>query len=178
MNGFNTRKYLARAASWDLGETAKGGEQIAVQFEILTEGAEFGTITWHGYFTDKSWEITIKALRTMGWLGTDLSLIEGLNTNDVELVIEDETYDGQTFPKVKWVNRVGGLALKAPLSEEKRKAFAAMMRDKIKAFDATSDAPPPKQQPKAQPKPAQRRPAGPPPDDFGPPPMSDDDIPF
>lgn len=171
------RTYRAKAALWDLGETGSGAEQVAVEFIILTEGADIDRITWFGYFTDKTWERTIESLRYMGWKGQDLSQLDGLDANEVDLVIDDETYEGKTRAKVQWVNRVGGLALKAPLSGDKRKAFAASMRDKIKTFDAASG------QPKAKASSASR-PAGQRPtmaqraEDFGPPPINDDDIPF
>lgn len=174
------RTYRAKATLWDLGETSTGKEQVAVEFVIFTEGADIDRITWFGYFTEDTMERTIESLRIMGWTGNDLSELNGLDANEVDLVIEDETYEGKSRPKVRWVNRVGGLALKAPLSGDKRKAFAASMKDRIKAFDATGGAPKPK--PASRPQAA--RPAGPRPtmantaEDFGPPPMNDDDIPF
>jgi hypothetical protein len=140
MNG--QRRYAARAKTWGLGETSKGTEQIAVEFEILTEEAEFNHITWFGYFSDKTFERTIESLRHCGWTGHDLTDLTGLDANEVELVIEDEDdEDGNPRARVRWVNRKGGLALKAPLTGDKAKTFAASMRDKIKALDASAGRP-------------------------------------
>jgi hypothetical protein len=189
----NQRYYAARATLWDLGETSTGKEQVAVEFIIMTPDADLRRVTWFGYFTDDTIDRTIESLRIMGWTGNDLSDLQGLDANEVELVVEDETYEGKTRAKVRWVNRPGGLALKAPLSVDRKKAFAASMRDRIKTFDATAGTPKPKSD---KPRPATR--GNPPPGGYGgltpgqlgganppgigeadgPPPMSDDDIPF
>jgi hypothetical protein len=157
-------KFRAKAKEWGLGESSTGKEQIAVSFDILTEGAEFSTITWYGYFTEDTWQRTLESLRIMGWTGTDFEQdLVGLDTNEVELVVAEEEFDGKVRTKVQWVNRVGGLNIKAPLTLERTKAFAATMRDRIKAFDATKGSRP-------APKPAGRPPE--------PPPHNDADIPF
>lgn len=164
-------RYTAKAKAWGLGETDKGTEEIAVEFEILTEGAHVERITWHGYFSDKTWERTVESLRYMGWEGNDLADVQGLDMNEVELVVEDEEYQGKVYAKVRWVNRMGGLAIKAPLTGDKAKAFAASMRDKIKALDASA----PKAKPAAK-KTAPRPVAAP----YGnsAPAHTDDDLPF
>lgn len=131
--------YRARAVKGGLGETAGGQEQVAVEFELLDEGFQNQGITWFGYFTEKSFEITMKALRACGWQGDNINDLVGLTSNTVELVIEKETYEGKTRSKVKWVNPEGGggLALKAPLDPVRATRFAASMRGKIAAFDQT-----------------------------------------
>lgn len=132
-------KYRGRAVSWGLGEASTGSEQVAIEFVVMdVEGVEGPHITWYGYFTDAAFPHTMKALRTCGWQGDQLTDLTGLDANDVQLVIENETgQDGRVYPKVRWVNpaHAGGLALKAPLSGDKAKVFAAKMRSRIAAFD-------------------------------------------
>lgn len=133
--------YKAKAVTWALGETSTGKEQVAVEFALFDEeGVEGPHMTWFGYFTDNTTESTLKALRTCGWVGTDLSDLQGLDANEVQLVIEHETYDGKTRAKVRWVNPVGqgGLALKSQMDGAKAKAFAAKMRSRIAAFDQSA----------------------------------------
>lgn len=156
--------YKAKAKSWGLGESGTGKEQVAVSFDILTEGAELPNITWYGYFTEETMARTVESLRICGWKGDDLSVLDGLDANEVDLVIDEEVYEGKTQTKVKWINRSGGLALKAPLSDERKKAFAAAMRDRIRAIDAAGG-----KRTATAPK------ASRPPD---PPPLTDQDIPF
>lgn len=178
------RRYTARARAWGLGET-NGKETIAVQFEILTPDAEANHMTWYGFFTEKAWERTIDALRYCGWEGNDLADLAGLDKNEVELVVDDEDYQGNMVAKIKWINRLG-VALKAPLTGDNLKGFAARMRDQIKAKDAaegrkpTQARTPPRnggllpQPPLSGQRPTMANRA----EEFGPPPMDDNDIPF
>jgi|GEM_PF-1281403 len=182
MPGTNKRIFRAkaRAGHWGLGVTGSGKDQVAVLFDISTEGADVKDITWYGYFTEATFERTIEALRHCGWEGDDLSNLQGLDAHEVDLVIEDEEYNGSIAPKVQFVNRPGGLALSAPMGVEKTKAFAASMRDRIRAIDASKGvrkaAATPATAPKPAPRPAPQR-AGPP----EPPPHTDADsfdVPF
>jgi hypothetical protein len=162
--------YRAKAVSWDLGETDNKNEQIAVEFEILTPDAEMPRLTWYGFFTEKTWERTIESLRYMGWEGDDLGNLSALGTNEVDLVVDEEEYNGKVQTRVRWVNRPGGLNLKAPMSPERRVAFAAQMRSKIRGLEAS----------KGQRAPAQRQahPNAPGGRREEPPPHTELDIPF
>lgn len=171
--GTNKRFYQARAVQGQLGETAGGKPEVAVSFDILTEGATHAQLTWHGYFTEATEERTIESLRIAGWKGDDLSVFsEGFafpdDAPEVSLVVEDETYEGKLYTKVQWVNRAGGAAVKTPLVGDKAKAFAAAMKEKFRAFDAANG--------KRTARPAPSKPAA----DKRPepPPLTDADIPF
>jgi len=149
---FPEGKYLARAISGDLGFTNEGNEQVAIEFELLDEAYAGQRITWHGSFSEKKGEAkftplehTIKSLRACGWTGDDLSDLTGIDANEVQLTIEHSEYKGKVSAKVRWVNKLGGLALKTPLSETQKKAFAAKMRGKVLAATrATGSASAPK----------------------------------
>jgi len=173
--------YRARAKEWVLAEIG-ANSTTAVSIKFHFEDPELGSIVWDGWLTEKTFDRTIESLRYCGWEGNDLSELHGLDANDVDLVIEQEEYEGRTYPKVKWVNRAGGLAHKTPLTGDKAKFFAAQMKDRIKALDASKAAAPgPRSAPKNQ---SARRSAAPPAsqagpvDDREPPPLSDDDIPW
>jgi hypothetical protein len=137
--------YRAKAVEAALGETDTGKEQVAVQFRLLD--FEPQTITWYGYFTEKTTESTFRALRTAGWKGQDLMDLSDLcapaETPEVHLVVEHETYtntagETKTQAKVRWVNGTGGLAIKKALDPNKAKAFAARMKGQFAAYDAQS----------------------------------------
>lgn len=122
-------KYRARAKNADFGFTLNGKEQVLVTFDLLDPDYDGETISWFGYFTDKTQERTMQALRYCGWQGDDVTNLDGISDQEVELVIEHETYEGKTRAKVKWVNRLGGgVTMKAPMAEAQRKAFAAKMK--------------------------------------------------
>jgi hypothetical protein len=171
MSDIQAGTYRARAVSAALGETSTGSEQVAVEFELLdVEGNAGPHIVWYGYFTEKTVKTTIKALRTCGWTGDLLTDLSGIDTNEVSLVIEEESdQNGRMRPRVRWVNAPGGagLSLKAPLDGEKARAFAAKMRSRIAAMDQAEGASKPK--PRATAKPILSP---------EPPPHDDSDLPF
>jgi hypothetical protein len=139
--------YRGRAVDGGLGKAGNGNEQVAISFELLGDGPEKGLhVTWYGSFSEKAEEITFKALRACGFTGIDLTVIDnfatsGLNANEVELVIEQEEYNGKTQTKVKWVNATRGLALKTRLEPAEASSFAARMKAKLLAFDQANGAP-------------------------------------
>ncbi|HVO30759.1 MAG TPA: hypothetical protein VMV18_08485 [bacterium] len=128
--------YKAKASTWALAESSKGTPEVAVEFVLTHPDMQGRSITWHGYLSEKTFNRTVESLRYCGWKGDDLSDLSGLDANEVSLVVENEEYEGETHPRVKWVNRAGGLAVKAPMSGDKAKAFAASMRERVRAFDA------------------------------------------
>lgn len=132
--------HRARAVEWALGMSTTGKEQIAVMFQ-LTQGPHEGKhITWFGFFTDSTVERTLESLRHCGWDSDSLAELDHLDANEVELVIDDETYEGKTRSKVKWVNRVSKLALKEQMSPAQVQAFAAKLRGKTVAHKRKYDA--------------------------------------
>lgn len=123
--------YRAKAVGAALCFTKAGAEQVAIEFELLD--CEGYRMTYFGTFGEKALEHTIKALRTCGWQGDDLSSYEGVDANEVSLVIEHEEWEGKVSAKIRWINPVGpgGAALKAPMAPDQAKAFAAKMRGAI-----------------------------------------------
>ena len=127
------QRVLARAKTWDFGITDKGNEQFAILFELLEGPNQGQTITWYGFFVQgtnkdgKPYDMakqTIEVMRICGWDGDDLTDTVGLDRNDVQLVIDHESYEGKTSAKVKFVNRPGGLGIKNKLPENSRAALA------------------------------------------------------
>lgn len=120
--------HRARAREWALGHSSNGNEQVAVLFEI-TQGEHQGrTITWFGFFTDKTAERTLDSLRHCGWDGDDFVNLTGLDANEVELVIAEEEYQGKFHDRVQWVNRPASLSLKAQMNSAQMAEFAQRMR--------------------------------------------------
>lgn len=168
-------RYRAKAREWDLGKASTGTVQLGVSFDLLDRPGQ--SIAWYGFFTEAALKTTVKAMRSMGWQGSDPSECAasggGLDANEVLLVVEHEQdQDGQLCARVRWVNSMGGLGMKEQLQGQDLKAFGAQLRGKILALDPSrasqhAAAKPAPQRPAAQP---QRRPE--------PPPADDGDIPF
>ena len=121
-------RFKARACSWGLGYTSTGKEQVAVELKLTEEVFTGERITWYGYFTEGTQERTFESLRALGWEGDDLSNLTGLDKNEVSIVVQGEEYQGRTSLKVKFINPLGGLALKETMTPDQAKAFARRMK--------------------------------------------------
>jgi hypothetical protein len=143
--------HRARATEWALGMSSTGKEQIAIMFELVGGPHDGKHITAFLYFTDNTVDRTLESMRHCGWDSDNLAELDNLGANEVELVIEDESYEGKTRSRVKWINRVSRLALKEQLDPGQVAAFAARMRGKTVASKQKYGA-----QPAAAAKPTQR----------------------
>lgn len=166
----NNRRYLrSKAQEWMLGETDNGKPFLAVSFKVKDTDGEEKFVSWRGFFTDATTERTIESMRAMGFEGDDLEKLEGLDKNEVDLVVEDEEYEGKTFARVQWVNKPRGPMVKTVLEGDKAKAFAASMKSAFRAHDAAGGKRVTSKPEAAAPQ-GDRRPE--------PPPLTDADLPF
>jgi hypothetical protein len=125
-----TYRARAVAGSEQLGFSSKGTEQIALVFALTGEGYEDQQGTWFGYLSDAAAKYALASLRAAGWTGDDISEtpLPGVGDVECEVVIENEEYEGKTRSKIQFVNRVGGVVLKTPMTDAQRKSFAARMK--------------------------------------------------
>ena len=133
MDLFPKGKYRARAdRQVEFGTSGNGSDYCVIDFEI-TEGELRGDhIKAWLYFTEKARDRSIEALRTCGctFPGNDVTNTEGIDTNEVEIVVEHETYEGKLRDKVKWINSLR----KSPVKDSERmdphakKSFAERMK--------------------------------------------------
>lgn len=150
--------YRARgvAGSAQLGKTDAGAPQIAAAYEITAEGPHQGTtLPWFGFFTDKTKKRTLESLRLSGWSNDDIGEIEGFGDTEVDIVVGHSTWEGKTSARVDWVNRAGsgGIALKSPMNDAERKAFAAKLKgDAVQSRKSVAPTTTAKPTPKASPK--------------------------
>jgi hypothetical protein len=138
-------RYRARGTGYEWGKSpSKGTRQVVVDFELLDEAHKGERINWIGYITPNTQERTLETLRTCGWKGDDVTDLQGLGDNEVELVVDHETYEEKTHARVQFVNRIGsGFKMKSPMSEQEKKAFAAEMRGLAVKSRSTTAAPAP-----------------------------------
>lgn len=138
-------RYLAKAIGTTWGQSQKGKMQVAVTCEITQECAEKGqTFSWIGTFSELATDMAVRALRAFGWEGDDLSDLFELDAagckrflgREVELVIDEEEYEGKVHTKVKFVNEPGAsrFAFKVPVGQIDLRQFAASMKSSIRAI--------------------------------------------
>lgn len=134
-------QWKARPVAADLGNTELNGNPVVAVGFIIDEGPSQGrSISWYGYFTEKTEERSIESLRHCGWHGdmiNDLSEIGSDPDLRVYLVIEHEPdQNGEVRAKVRWVNAGGGVALKNRMNPGEAMSFAQRMRGKIMSMGA------------------------------------------
>lgn len=130
-----------------------GDEQGKTPFVAVGfDNGEGATITAYLYLSEKAWPIAAKSLKTLGWdpiangmqfdqLDADPSPIAG---NQVDIVVEEEMYEGKLRSKVKWINPVGGLVPER-MDPTQARSFAARLKAKLSgvAVDLGDVKPPP-----------------------------------
>lgn len=128
--------YTARATEAAYGQTSKGTDQVAVDFQITSsqnpqyEGAH---ITWYGYLSAAAAERTLEAIIACGC--TNLDTLEGITTNEVQLVIQHEPdLESRLRARVAFVNKLGGIAMKSRMNEGESRAVAAKWKGKFEAL--------------------------------------------
>ena len=193
-------RYLGTVTSSCLGRAGNGTEQLAIGFDVhLGVEQQSVPMTWYGFFTDRAWETTEKALRALGWDPTEHDYqLDALNPQDpyetpirgaqAQLVLEheDDGEGGQRI-RIRWVNSVnGGLVVKERMDPGAAAEFSQTLRSRLLAQRGPQTprrptAPParPTAAPAATRPASSSRPAAPPP---RPAPPADDvdfsDIPF
>jgi hypothetical protein len=151
--------FKARATEAALGTTSKGGEQVAVNFQILEGEAQGQFVTWWGYFTEKTTERTLESLEHCGWQGDDLNDLAGIDRNEVYLVIEHEQdQQGELRARVRWVNAAGGIAMQNRMAPADAASFAQRMRGTVLARRQAKGQAPAAQQPRTNAQPPRRQP--------------------
>ena len=119
----NAGKHFARITGYGISVAKDPTKSDAVTIRFETEND--GGITWYGYLSEKAAPFTIKtlmtcglalptdpteaekqaitALETIGMKGIDSDLLD--TDTRFELVVEEETYNGKTSARIKWINR-------------------------------------------------------------------------
>lgn len=113
MSKLQAGKHLCKITSYGL--LIEKTDTVWVEFEDANQNA----ITWFGYLTEKAAPFTVdKLIKIFGLMAGPAEInsclerigVDGidsglLNTEkEYEVVVEDETYDGKTRQKVKYVN--------------------------------------------------------------------------
>ena len=83
------------------------------------------------WLTDNSAQNTIKTLRDIGWQGMDFATLNGgndLEGVEVEITTEVETYEGNDYEKVRFVNKPGHFANRGVKAMDANQAKAVVAK--------------------------------------------------
>ena len=97
-------KYTARGVEGQLTTSQEKGTPCVQVLVRITQGEHEGeTLRWDGWLTDATEQRTLESLRYLGWSTDMLDDLRGIDANEVQIVVEHESYekDGQTktFPR-------------------------------------------------------------------------------
>ena len=84
--------YKARAMNGDFGTSkSKGTSYVRVGFQILEGPFAGSTVTWDGWITDKTRQRVVDSLAYCGctFPGDDITNLDGLGAQEVEIVVEE-----------------------------------------------------------------------------------------
>jgi hypothetical protein len=130
-------KYRARAVGGDFGKTPNTGTDfVKVTFVIADGPHKSEHVAWNGWFGPNSTERTIESLKSCGctFPGNDITNLAGIDSKDVEIVVEHEAFEGRdgkaaTAVKVSWVNALaGGINPEAKMDAGAKASFAQKMK--------------------------------------------------
>lgn len=154
----NPGRYRGTVTGSALGTTSTGNPQIAIGFDVHLRDEDGRTLslpmTWYGFFTDKTYEQTDKALQALGFdvATQDLETLNPDEPSDTpicgaeaSLVLE---HDDQGRILIRWVNKPGGgLALRDRMDRGQAASLAKQMRAKMLAArgPGRASAPAPRQ---------------------------------
>lgn len=112
------------------GQTSNHNDQIVLDLDLLDIGEKVSTFL---VFTDAAAPYSIDRLRALGWKGNDLSALDGIDENEVNVQVKYEMFEGQEKMKVQILTGGGAVKLKDQLDDKGKKAFAAKYRDLAKS---------------------------------------------
>lgn len=122
----------------------KGSLQVGVRFRFIGGELAGEEMTWIGSFTGGAADITAKALRACGLRGNDVTAAATQDlTNEVELVVKHEEWEGRTRARVAFVNALGGGFAMKKADNSALARLKAEMQAKLKGIAEATPAPTP-----------------------------------
>jgi len=142
------------AGSEQYGISENGNDQIAIDLDL----GEMGRASTILNFSDAAAPYAVQRLRACGWKGNDLTRLDGIDANEVDVQVKYEEYKGEQKMRVEIMTGGGRVKFKQEMDDRAKRAFAARMKPLL---GGAAPAP----------KPATSR-------GFGPTSSAEDDIPF
>lgn len=126
--------YNMKPVEWEVGETSKGGDQVAFSFEFVDGPYAGQRLAWYGFFSEAALPYTIKSLVAMGWDRNPASFETCKSVVPCQVTIESYTNaEGKTVQQTR-VARVGaGLAMAKKFDDAEKKAFSSRLASLIGA---------------------------------------------
>lgn len=148
MNKIKSGTYTkAKILDYGLSTASTGSPCVFVQFSF-NEGDEPRKLTWRSYFSEAAKARTVKTLiEIFGYKGnTGEDIADGIGSNvlnesqEYELVVGKEEYNGEKHDKIQWVNLPGGGSKIEKLDKGKASVLLGGMNLKAEFLSAKQTA--------------------------------------
>lgn len=124
-----TYKGRAVAGSEQYVTSKNGHDQIVIELDLHEIGEHCFTYLT---FSDKAAAYSMDRLRALGWQGTDLTALKGIDSNEVDVSVTYREFEGKTNMNVDIVTGGTRAPLKNALDEKGKRAFASKYADLAK----------------------------------------------
>lgn len=156
MSEIKAGSYTAKIVAYGTKKTLTGEGAIVIQFAFEADGNNH-SLSWQGSTKNTTagkktpLQITLETLETCGFDYTAENIVKNISAlangtssgmldtdKEVSIKVEHEMgNDGSMYPRIKWVNKIGGGAFKNMMSSgESAQVFAGITGD-LMAFAAT-----------------------------------------
>jgi hypothetical protein len=121
-------KYVARAKAWGFCKAGTGIDQLAILFQFKLPSGETKRLTFYGFVNStENAKRTMATMRTCGWDGLGPATdAQGLDANEVSIVVEDDYYRAEGDSKIKYVNSLQELRINELSPEQKNELNARL----------------------------------------------------
>lgn len=138
--------YKGRARKRSDGTWAQYGERENGNLELILDVAinDVGVRSLALYINDKTLEFTVERLRALGWKGDDISNLDGLGDNEVDIEVSIENYQGKDRNRYNIMTGGGRFTVQKPVDPKMFNAkFNALRGAMGSGGQAGGGAPPP-----------------------------------
>lgn len=138
--------YKGKARKRADGTWAQYGERDNGNLELILEMGinDVGVRSIALYINDKTLEFTVERLRALGWKGDDISNLDGIGDNEVDVEVSVEEYQGKQRNKYNIMTGAGRFSVQKPVDPKMFNAkFAALRGAMGSGGSAGGGAPPP-----------------------------------
>lgn len=122
--------YKARAVKGSEQYSPDKNGNLLLGLDLQIEGGDFegASMTVTLSFSGKAGEYSMKKLRMLGWAGTDVTDLAGVDANAVDVRVYDEEFNGTSRRKMEITYGGGSFKFQNQCDDRQKKAFAQQLR--------------------------------------------------
>lgn len=124
--GFYSAK--AVAGSEQYGKARNGSPQVGVDLDLFNGRDVVGQMTTVLSFGGAAGPFAIERLRALGWEGTDILRLDGIDRNVVQAQVFEEVFEGKARLKCE-IRTTSTIRFETQMGDDERESFAADVLD-------------------------------------------------